>query len=399
MVTMRHREILPRQDADEPRPKMWPQVKEGLPGSSATLAPRGCRLHRHVELLQQPVFAIFVLYMVRVAGPRRRSRSASSSPSAPRLDRRRAAREPAAKRLGVGPRSSAVAVVFSFAGTRLPARPEVVPAAGAHGRARGCSGSARSRTTSSGQLPPGDHARAAAGPDERRDALDRLGDDPARDARRRRDRQARRCTRRSGSARSAASPTFLWVLFSPLRSIREMPEPVDEPTPAEAELEGGVVEPVRSPAPPPPMRQPSGALWSHRDFLKLWTGQTISEFGSQISQLAIPTVAVLTLKATPFQVAGSRRRVPALPALHAARGCLGRPLAASLDPDRGRPRCVQLLLASIPSLPARAPDARQLYVVGFLVGISTVFFDVAYQSYLPPSSTARRSSRGTRSSR
>ena len=51
------------------------------------------------------------------------------------------------------------------------------------------------------------------------------------------------------------------------------------------------------------MRKPSGALWSHRDFLKLWTGQTVSEFGSQISQLAIPTVAVLTLKASPFQVA------------------------------------------------------------------------------------------------
>src|SRR5436190_1610915 len=51
------------------------------------------------------------------------------------------------------------------------------------------------------------------------------------------------------------------------------------------------------------MRRPSGPLWSHPDFLKLWTGQTISEFGSQVSQLAIPAVAVLTLEATPFQVA------------------------------------------------------------------------------------------------
>ena len=51
------------------------------------------------------------------------------------------------------------------------------------------------------------------------------------------------------------------------------------------------------------MRKPTGALWSHRDFLKLWTGQTISEFGSQVSQLAIPAVAILTLKATPFEVA------------------------------------------------------------------------------------------------
>ena len=36
------------------------------------------------------------------------------------------------------------------------------------------------------------------------------------------------------------------------------------------------------------MRKPSGALWSHPDFMKLWTGQSISELGSQVSQLAIP---------------------------------------------------------------------------------------------------------------
>jgi len=30
------------------------------------------------------------------------------------------------------------------------------------------------------------------------------------------------------------------------------------------------------------------SLWQHRDFLKLWTGQTLSLFGSQITILAIP---------------------------------------------------------------------------------------------------------------
>jgi MFS family permease len=44
-------------------------------------------------------------------------------------------------------------------------------------------------------------------------------------------------------------PTFLWVLLSPLRSIREMPEPVQEPTAAEAELEGGLLEPQPLPGP------------------------------------------------------------------------------------------------------------------------------------------------------
>jgi MFS family permease len=38
-------------------------------------------------------------------------------------------------------------------------------------------------------------------------------------------------------------PVFLTVLLSPVRSIGEMPEPVTEPTPAQAELEGGLLEP------------------------------------------------------------------------------------------------------------------------------------------------------------
>src|SRR5207302_5726657 len=44
-------------------------------------------------------------------------------------------------------------------------------------------------------------------------------------------------------------PVFLIVLFSPIRSIREMPEPVIEPTPAQAELEGGLVEGTPLPGP------------------------------------------------------------------------------------------------------------------------------------------------------
>jgi MFS family permease len=44
-------------------------------------------------------------------------------------------------------------------------------------------------------------------------------------------------------------PVFLLVLLSPVRSIREMPEPVVEPTPAEAELAGGLVEGAALPGP------------------------------------------------------------------------------------------------------------------------------------------------------
>jgi len=132
------------------------------------------------------------------------------------------------------------------------------------------------------------------------------------------------------------------------------------------------------------MRKPSGALWSHRDFLKLWTGQTISEFGSQVSQLAIPAVAILTLKATPFEVA-ALETVVFLPFLILS-------LPAGVWVDRWRRRWILIggdlgravLLATIPLTYALGHlTLAQLYVVGFLVGVHTVFFDVAYQAYLP----------------
>lgn len=132
------------------------------------------------------------------------------------------------------------------------------------------------------------------------------------------------------------------------------------------------------------MRRPSGPLWSHPDFLKLWTGQTISEFGSQVSQLAIPAVAVITLKATPFEVA-ALETVVFLPFLILS-------LPAGVWVDRWRRRWVLIggdfgravLLATIPLAYAVGHlTLAQLYVVGFLVGIHTVFFDVAYQAYLP----------------
>ena len=132
------------------------------------------------------------------------------------------------------------------------------------------------------------------------------------------------------------------------------------------------------------MRKPSGPLWQHPDFLKLWTGQTLSEFGSQVSQLAIPAVAVLTLKSTPFQVA-ALATVEFLPFLLFT-------LPAGVWVDRWRRRWILIagdlgravLLASIPVAYAIGHlTLLQLYIVGFAVGVHTVFFAVAYQSYLP----------------
>ena len=130
--------------------------------------------------------------------------------------------------------------------------------------------------------------------------------------------------------------------------------------------------------------RPSGGLWRHADFMKLWSGQAISEFGSQISQIAIPWVALVTLHASAFEVA-TLGTVEFLPFVLLT-------LPAGVLVDRWPRRLVLILgdlgravlLLSIPIVYALGHlTLAQLYVVGFLVGIHTVCFDVAYQSYLP----------------
>ena len=48
------------------------------------------------------------------------------------------------------------------------------------------------------------------------------------------------------------------------------------------------------------MRIHLAGLWGHRDFMRLWIGQTISQLGSQIGGTALAFTAILTLHATPL---------------------------------------------------------------------------------------------------
>ena len=130
--------------------------------------------------------------------------------------------------------------------------------------------------------------------------------------------------------------------------------------------------------------RPRGGLWTHADFLKLWTGQSISEFGSQISQLAIPWLAAVALDATPFQFSllGFLGFLPfilfALPAGVWVDRLRRKPILIIGDAARAA------LLALIPVLWALdALHMWHLLVIQFVVGVFTVLFDVAYQSYLP----------------
>ena len=131
------------------------------------------------------------------------------------------------------------------------------------------------------------------------------------------------------------------------------------------------------------MRRPGG-LWLHRDFRSLWAAETISVFGTGISQLALPLVAVITLDASAFEVAllGVIEFAPFI--------LISLPAGVWVDRMRRKPILViadlgrAFLLASIPvAYWLDILTIWQLDVVGFVVGILTVFFDVAYQSYLP----------------
>jgi MFS family permease len=126
------------------------------------------------------------------------------------------------------------------------------------------------------------------------------------------------------------------------------------------------------------------SLWRHGDFLRLWSAQTISQFGSQITLLALPLVALLVLDASAFQVA-VLATVEWLPWL-----LVSLPAGAWVDRVRRRPVLILADLgrgAALLSIPIAywldALTLGQLYVVGFATGVLTVFFDVAYQSYLP----------------
>lgn len=141
------------------------------------------------------------------------------------------------------------------------------------------------------------------------------------------------------------------------------------------------VLPVLSEASPVP--RPRG-LWANPAFVKLWTGQTISELGSRVSREGIPLTAVLVLHASTVQMGF-------LSALGGA-AVLVFGLVAGVWVDRLRRRPILIatdlgraaILVTVPAAAvAGVLSMGQLYAVAALAGILTVFFDVAYQSYLP----------------
>jgi MFS family permease len=120
------------------------------------------------------------------------------------------------------------------------------------------------------------------------------------------------------------------------------------------------------------------------DFSKLWIGQSISMIGSQVTLLALPITAAITLGATSMQM-GILNALGSLPALFFGLFAgvwvdrtLRRPILIAADIGRA------LVLAVIPvSALLGLLSTEILYAVAFLVGAFGLIFDVAYRSYLP----------------
>ncbi|WP_345002406.1 MFS transporter [Nonomuraea helvata] len=126
------------------------------------------------------------------------------------------------------------------------------------------------------------------------------------------------------------------------------------------------------------------SLLRDRDFRLLFLADTASQAGSQILLLALPLVAVLALRASEVEV-GVLAACQTL-----AFVVIGLPAGALVDRLRKRVVMVvadwarALALASVPvAWWLDVLSIYQLYAVAVVLGVFTVFFDVAYQSYLP----------------
>jgi MFS family permease len=124
--------------------------------------------------------------------------------------------------------------------------------------------------------------------------------------------------------------------------------------------------------------------WQSADFRRLWFSSSSSLLGSEIGELALPLLAIITLAATPSEV-GLLRSLLFLPFLLATL-----PLGVAVDRWRRRPMMITadcgrfLLLTLIPiSIWIGVREIGLVYVIVFVTGCLTVLYSLADFAYLP----------------
>lgn len=121
-----------------------------------------------------------------------------------------------------------------------------------------------------------------------------------------------------------------------------------------------------------------------RNFNKFWTGESLSHFAVQLGAVALPVISVDILHASESQLGYLNA------ASTAAFLLLGLPAGAWVDRWFKRPTMIWanlargIAIAVVPTLYFLGLlELWHLYVVAAVIGIATVFFDVAYQSFIP----------------
>ena len=143
-------------------------------------------------------------------------------------------------------------------------------------------------------------------------------------------------------------------------------------------------DPLLDPVPPTHDALPSPSLRRNRAFVLVWSAATVSVFGSFVTRIALPFVAILTLGAGPIEVA-VLRSLELVAAL-----VVGLVAGAWVDRLRRRPVLIwadigrAALLGSIP-LAALGGwlTLPQVFIVAAAAAVLTTFFDVADRAYLP----------------
>jgi hypothetical protein len=127
---------------------------------------------------------------------------------------------------------------------------------------------------------------------------------------------------------------------------------------------------------------PSPSLWRDGRFRTFWIGQTLSQFGDRISELALPLIAVLVLDAGAAQVGLLTAAVwaPNLVSIFVGSWVdqrrAKRPLLIVADLLRG------VVLATIPvAYLLDALTLGHLYVAALLAGLGQVLFSTAYMPF------------------
>lgn len=129
-------------------------------------------------------------------------------------------------------------------------------------------------------------------------------------------------------------------------------------------------------------RSPAISLWRDRRFARFWAGNSVSQFGDRITELALPLIAISALNASANQVAW-------LTALIWTPNLLAIFLGAWVD-HQARKRRLMILAdllraAVLLSLPAAymlgAVTLTHLYAVALLTGAAGVLFNTAYPPF------------------